>query len=80
MKKLMYAMGDQQVWLIWELKNGRATLACICTTDEDLKRYVADDRKTWHGRPDPVFCEKVVCDHLYGGNDMAIASRIMRQS
>lgn len=80
-KKLMHAKtGEQQVYLIWEALAGRATLACICTTDDDLARYVTPDRKSWLGRPEPVFVEKVMCDHLYGGNDMAIAMRVMRRS
>lgn len=72
--------GEQQVYLIWEQTAGRATLACICTSDEVLDRYVTLDRKYWLGRPGAVFVEKVMTDHLYGGNDMAIAQRIMRRS
>lgn len=80
-KKLMYAKGgEQQVYLVWEALAGRATLAVICTTDEDLARYVTPDRKQWLSRPDPVFVEKVLADHLYGGNDMIIAQRILRRS
>lgn len=82
MKKLMYSgFGpEQMVYLVWELKADRATLAVICTTDDDLKRYVTDDRKSWHGRPDvPVFVERVACDHLYGAHDMAIAAGLIRR-
>lgn len=81
-KKLMYytdADVSQMIWLVWEMKAGRPTLAVICTTDEDLKRYVSDDRKFWHSRPDPVFCEKVMCDHLYGAHDSSIAVNLLRR-
>lgn len=79
MKKLMYSFGNQMVYLVWEMKNDRPSLAVICTTDDDLKRYVSDDRKTWAGRPDPVFVEKVATDHLYGAHDMAIAMNLIRR-
>lgn len=80
-KELMYyAPGaEQMVYLVWELTGDRPTLAVICTTDDDLKRYVTDDRKTWRSRPDPVFVEKVLTDHLYGANDMRIAANLIRR-
>lgn len=77
-KKLMYSFGDQQVWLIWELKDNRPMLACICTTNEDLSRYVTSDRKSWIGREGAVVCEKVICDHLYGAHDSSIMMRLLR--
>lgn len=80
MKKLMHSFGNQQVWLVWEYKNNRPQLAVICTTDAELDRYVTPDRKHWHGRDEPVFCEKVVCDHLYGAHDMSIAMNLMRRA
>lgn len=82
MKNLMWYKNkpgsEQMVWLVWELKNEKPMLAVICTTDDDLNRYVTPDRKAWLGRPDPVFCEKVMCDHLYGAHDASIAMRLFR--
>lgn len=72
--------GEQLVYLVWEALAGRATLAVICTSDDVLDRYVTLDRKNWLGREGAVFVEKVMTDHLYGGNDMSIAMRIMRRS
>lgn len=81
-KKLMHYANkpenEQMVWLVWEMQADRPALAVICTTDEDLKRYVNDDRTMWRGRPSPVFCEKVMCDHLYGAHDSGIAMRLLR--
>lgn len=79
MKKLMFGFGDQLVYLVWEMKNDRPTLAVICTTDDDLKRYVSDDRKMWANGKGPVFVERVACDHLYGAHDMSIAANLMRR-
>lgn len=76
----MYSFGDQMVYLVWELKNERPTLAVICTNDEVLNRYVTEDRKSWLGRPDPVFVEKVATNHIYGAHDMSIAAALMRNS
>lgn len=79
-RKLMYGNGvEQLVWLVWELAAGRPTLAVICTTDDDLARYVTPDRKAWL-RGGGVFVEKVMTDHLYGSNDAAIAARLMRNA
>lgn len=80
LKKIMTSFGDQMVYLVWEMKAERPTLAVICTTDDVLNRYVTEDRKSWLGRPDPVFVEKVACDHLYGARDMSIAVSIMRNA
>ena len=71
---------EQMVWLVWEMAADRPTLAVICSTDEDLSRYVSDDRKAWRGRPGGVFCEKVLCDHLYGAHDASIAMNLLRRS
>lgn len=80
-KKLMYGFGDQLVYLIWEMKNERPTLACICTTDDDLSRYVTPDRKSWiHQERGPVFVERVACDHLYGEHDVSIAINLLRKT
>ena len=80
-KQLMYNKhgGEQLVWLVWELSGDRPSLAVICTTDEDLNRYVSDDRKRWIGRDAPVFCEKVMTDHLYGAHDASIAMNLIRR-
>jgi hypothetical protein len=85
-RKLMYGNGSNQLlWLVWELVSGRTVLAVICTTDDDLARYVSRDRKHWIGcspntgtEHGPVYVEKVYADHLYGQNDAAIAMRLMR--
>jgi hypothetical protein len=39
--------GEQLVYLVWEAKQGRATLAVICTSDDVLDRYVTLDRKNF---------------------------------
>lgn len=80
MPKMYATTGEQLVYLVWTLKNDRPTLAVICTSDADLKRYVSDDRKTWASGDGSVFVEKVMCDHLYGARDASIALRLMRQS
>ena len=83
MKKLMYQSGsggEQMVYLVWEMRNDRPALAVICTTDDDLSRYVTQDRKSWLGRPGPVFVEKVMTDHLYGAHDMSIAANLLRRA
>jgi hypothetical protein len=79
-KKLMFhsMTREQMVYLVWEMKNERPTLAVICTTDDDLGRYVTEDRKAWLNGLGPVFVEKVMCDHLYGAHDNAIAMRLLR--
>lgn len=80
-ERAMYAKtGEQELYLVWEMAADRPTLAVICTTDDVLARYVAPDRKTWRGRNDPVFVEKVMADHLYGAHDAAIAVRLLRHS
>lgn len=71
--------GEQYVYLVWELVATKATLGVICTSDDVLDRYVTLDRKQWLGRGGAVCVEKVMTDHLYGGNDIAIVSRIMRR-
>jgi hypothetical protein len=80
-KKLMYYPGSvmQMAWLVWEMKNDRPTLAVICTTDDDLARYVSPDKKSW-ARGGPVFVEKVCMDHLYGANDTRIAMGLLRNA
>lgn len=67
---------EQQVWLIWEMKNDKPVLAVICTTDADLYRYVDSDLKFFSGTVKPVYCEKVMCDHCYGAHDLSIALAI----
>ena len=71
---------EQMVYLVWEMKNDRPTLAVICTNDAVLKRYVSDDRKTWANSEKPVYVEKVCTDHLYGYHDMSIAAALLRRS
>lgn len=82
-KPMMHYNGDlnaeQMVYLVWELKNDRPVLAVICTSDDVLDRYVSKDRTTWLSRPDPVFVEKTMTDHLYGANDMRIAANLIRR-
>lgn len=78
-KKLMYGFGNQLVHLVWHLVNDRPTLAVICTTDEDLYRYVTGDQKEWLSGRGPVFVERVACDHLYGAHDMRIAAELIRR-
>lgn len=78
-KKLMYGFGDQLVYLVWHMQNERPTLAVICTTDDDLARYVTPDRKAWLSGRGPVYVERVACDHLYGARDMRIASELLRR-
>lgn len=87
MRKLMHYQNnsdaEQMVWLVWELVKGRNVLAVICTTDRDLSRYVTPDRKYFLGGDQrPAFCEKVMCDHLYGSVDRnaAIAMNLIRRS
>lgn len=80
LKKIMTSFEDQMVYLVWEMKAERPTLAVICTTDDILNRYVTEDRKSWLGRPGAVFVEKVACDHLYGAHDMSIAVNLMRNA
>ena len=82
MKQLMYYSNDpnqeQMVWLVWKMENGRPTLVVICTTNEDLARYVTPDRKMLLGRNDvQVLCEKTMCDHLFGGRDSSIAMKLL---
>lgn len=81
-KKLKYSFGNQMVWLVWELQAGKPSLALICTTDEDLARYVTDDRRRWHGTEQPVFCETRALDHRFGFEDRerAIAANLIRRS
>lgn len=82
-KALMYYANnpdqEQMVWLVWEYANNRPVLAVICTTNADLSRYVADDRKTLLGSEQPCYCERVMCDHRYGAHDMSIAMNLMRR-
>lgn len=81
-KKLMYAKSgeEQVVWLVWELQNGHPILAVICTTDDDLARYVTPDRKMWLSGRCAVFCERVMTDHLYGAHDTSIMVNLMRRT
>lgn len=81
-RKLMYYDGnsdEQMVWLVWEMAAGRPTLAVICTTDDDLARYVTEDRKSWVNGG-AVFVEKVMTDHRYGSNDARLAANIIRNT
>lgn len=81
-KKRMYSFGDEAVWIVWELQNGKASLAVICTSDEILARYVSDDRKRWHGSEQPVYCEKRPLDHRFGFEDRegAIRANLIRRT
>lgn len=77
-RKLIFdGQGEQFVWLVWEMSGDKPTLAVICTTDADLDRYVTPNRKSWR-KGGAVFVESVMTNHLYGANDMRIASRILR--
>lgn len=79
-RKLMYDKGGEQlVWLVWEMAGQKPSLAVICTTDDDLARYVTPDKKSWR-IGGAVHVEKVMADHLYGSNDMRIAASIMRNT
>ena len=76
-KKLMYTKdAEQLVYLVWEIKP-TPILSVICTTDDDLNRYVTSDRKSWLNGGE-VYVEKVMTDHLYGYSDMRIVMGIMR--
>lgn len=72
--------GEQLVWVVWEAVNGRPVLGVLCSNDAVLGRYISANRKERLGTGTPVFCEKVMLNHWYGADDMAIASRVMRRA
>lgn len=69
--------GSLLVWLVWKMASGKPVLAVICTNTTIMERYVTRNHKATIGTGEPVFCEQVATNHLYGANDSRIAMRIL---